>query len=309
MDDGTECEEGGGAQQCEGGGGTPQCEEGAPLWTVTFGDMMSLLLTFFILLFSMSELKVERFMIAAESMREAVGGTASEASDDPLGPMAEPSDSTLQPRGSPGVEAASEDAAGSASGSTEIDEIVDAYMAMIADRLTEFVQDHGLEESITIERDGEGVYLRMETGALFPSGSATLQPAGRTALVELAEITGGISVRVLVSGHTDDQPIRSGPFASNWELSAARAAGVARTLVEHGQDPERVRAESYGEYRPIADNATPAGRAQNRRVELMYARSDIVAAVRSWARVDPIEVDAGGDVPAAPGPADGSPGH
>ncbi len=60
----------------------------------------------------------------------------------------------------------------------------------------------------------------------------------------------------------------------------------SRTLVLHGQDPKRIRAESYGEYRPIADNATPGGRALNRRVELMYARSDILAAVRSWAGAD-----------------------
>ena len=268
---------------CEGGGGGPPVEEGAPLWTVTFGDMMSLLLTFFILLFSMSELKVEKFMIASQSLRDALGGTAQEASDDPLGPMSEKSDTTLKLEGSAGVAAASADGAGSAGGPSRTDELVDAYMSMISDRLTDFVREHALAESVTIERDGEGVYLRMQTGTLFPSGSARLQPGGVAALAALAEVTSGISVRVLVSGHTDNEPIHSAAFESNWELSAARAAGVARTLVLHGQDPKRIRAESYGEYRPIADNATPGGRALNRRVELMYARSDILAAVRSWA--------------------------
>lgn len=277
--------------ECEGGGGRPPVEEGAPLWTVTFGDMMSLLLTFFILLFSMSELKVERFMLASQSMRDAMGGTAPESSESPLGPMAEPSDSTMRPQGSPGVEAASADAVGSASGPTEMDEIVDAYMGMITDRLSEFVRQHSLEESVTIQRDGDGVYLRMETGALFPSGSARIQPEGLGALGELAEVTSGISVRVVVSGHADNAPIVGGQYESNWELSAARAAGVARQLVMNGQDPLRIRAESYGEYRPIADNATPEGRAQNRRVDLMYARSDIVEAVRSWTRIDPIEME------------------
>ncbi len=263
-------------------------EEGAPLWTVTFGDMMSLLLTFFILLFSMSELKVEKFMLARHRC-------AKRSAARPRSPRR----TRLRHHGG---RAGRRHPTGAAAGGSEIDEIVDAYMTMITERLSEFVEGRGLEESITIERDGQGVYLRMETGALFASGSATLQPEGRAALVELAEVTSGISVRVLVSGHTDNEPVVGGPFPSNWELSAARAAGVARTLVEHGQDPVRVRAESYGEYRPIADNDTPEGRAKNRRVELMYARSDIIAAVRSWAPVDPVGVDAAAGVaePATP---------
>ena len=269
-----------GGPDSEGGGSAPPAEEGAPLWTVTFGDMMSLLLTFFILLFSMSELKVEKFMLASQSLRDAMGGAAAEASEDPLGPMAQPPEASTE----------------SAGATSEVDDMVDAYTAMITERLTDFVQQHALEESVSIQSDGEGVYLRMETGALFPSGSAKLQPRGLAALTELAEVTSGISVRVVVSGHTDNEPMVGGAFQSNWELSAARAAGVARTLVLYGQDPLRVRAESYGEYRPIADNATAEGRALNRRVELMYARSDILAAVRSWVPVDSVEVDAAAGV-------------
>jgi len=257
----------------------PPVEEGAPLWTVTFGDMMSLLLTFFILMFSMSELKMDRFLLARQSLREAMGGTAAEAIDDPMGLMPDPVDpeGQLQAPGE-GERASATDGASD----EDVVSVVEDYMDMIVDRLQAFVSDKGLESSVTVERGAEGVYLRMQTGALFPSGSATLQPEGKEALGELAGITSSLGVRVAVSGHADNQPVSGGPFASNWELSAARAAGVARELVEHGQDPTMVRVESFGEYRPVADNDTPEGRALNRRVELYYARADVLAAVLEW---------------------------
>ncbi|MFC1662096.1 flagellar motor protein MotB [Gemmatimonadota bacterium] len=92
-----------------------------------------------------------------------------------------------------------------------------------------------------------------------------------------------MEVGVVVSGHADNQPIRSGLFGSNWELSAARAAGVARSLVADGHSPDLVRVESYGEFKPIADNATVEGRAKNRWVELFYARNDVRDAALRWA--------------------------
>ena len=277
-------------EECQGST-PPPCEEGAPLWTTTFGDMMSLLLTFFILMFSMSELKMERFLLASQSMREAVGGTATESVEDPMGLMPDPVDPDLQLQ-APGQAEESTSAPVSGDGeSAEIETLVEAYMDMIVTRLEEFTVARGLEETVSIQKDGQGVYLRMQTGALFTSGSATVADSGRAALWELADVTSSIDVRVVVSGHADDRPISGGVFASNWELSAARAAGVARALVERGQDPEMVRVESYGEYRPIASNDTPEGRAQNRRVELFYSKADIVATVKSWAVLAEVRVD------------------
>jgi chemotaxis protein MotB len=252
--------------------------------------MMSLLLTFFILMFSMSELKMDRFLLASQGMREAMGGTAAESIPDPMGLMPDPVDPDLQLQ-NPGKEAGASDPVEASGAGDEIRTVVEAYMEMIVSRLEAFVAERGLERTVTVQQDGEGVYLRMQTAALFPSGTATLQPAGKEALRELADITSSISVRVAISGHADNEPIHGGPFASNWELSAARAAGVARELVEHGQDPRLVRVESFGEYRPIGDNGTAEGRAQNRRVELYYARVDVVAAVMEWARLAELQAD------------------
>ena len=248
----------------------PDVEEGAPSWTVTFGDMMSLLLTFFILLFSMSELKVEKFLLASQSLREAMGGTAEEVIDDPMGLMPDPVDPDLNLQ-NPG---SGEDGTGSG----WLDDFADAYLEVVEDRFNEFIQENDLTSTVRVERDRDGVRLRMETVTLFGSGDATLSPKGQEVMGDLSEITKGLDVGVVVSGHADNRPIQNGVFASNWELSAARAAGVARSLVAQGHPPTKVRVESFGEFKPVASNDTPEGRSLNRRVELFYGRADVMAA-------------------------------
>lgn len=268
-----------------------QIEEGAPLWTVTFGDMMSLLLTFFILLFSMSELKMDKFLLASQSLRQAMGGTAVETIEDPMGLMPDPVDPDLNmqnPGGSQGAtvdpsQVDAENADPEALRQALLESATDDYLEMIRARFEEFVDENQLEETVRVVKEADGVYLRIETMALFGSGESFIQAPGEEVLSYLSAITRELSVAVVVSGHADNQPIRGGPFFSNWELSAARAAGVARSMVEDGHPPTMVRVESYGEYKPIADNSTPEGRAQNRRVELFYARDDVRAAAVQWA--------------------------
>jgi len=96
---------------------------------------------------------------------------------------------------------------------------------------------------------------------------------------QLGQITIDVDVPVTVAGHTDTIPINSTRYQSNWELSAARAAGVARTLVSMGHDPDEVQVVAFGEYRPIDTNDTAEGRARNRRVELFFSRENVDAAL------------------------------
>jgi chemotaxis protein MotB len=253
-------------------------EEGAPTWVVTFGDMMSLLLTFFILMFSMSEIKVERFLLASESLREAMGSTAETPTDTPLGLMPDEVDPELD-LSNPGLNngATMNPVDGEGDSDDVLDLFAEAYMKMIEERLRALVEASGLDsESVEIVTEEEGVYLRIRNAALFASGSATLLPKSQALVVSLSEITRGLEVPTIVSGHADSRPIRTAAFPSNWELSAARAAGVARLLVLSGQDPETVRVQSFGEYQPVADNATEEGRARNRRVEVFFSRDEIL---------------------------------
>lgn len=118
--------------------------------------------------------------------------------------------------------------------------------------------------------------VKMKDRILFASGSATLGADGREALRKVAEALRGVEGRMIrVEGHTDDVPTgHGGPFASNWELSAARALAVVRFLQNQGVDPTRLSGAGHGEYQPLAPNDTPEGRSQNRRIEIVLAPLD-----------------------------------
>lgn len=114
--------------------------------------------------------------------------------------------------------------------------------------------------------------VRLAEKVLFASGSATIGAAGRVALAKIAEAFHDVKGRIIrVEGHTDDVPIRTARFPSNWELSAARAIAVVRLLQERGVDPSLLGAAGYGEYQPVAGNDTVEGRAENRRIEISLA--------------------------------------
>jgi chemotaxis protein MotB len=114
--------------------------------------------------------------------------------------------------------------------------------------------------------------VKMKDKILFASGKTTIGPEGLAALAKVAETLSTVQGKVIrVEGHTDNVPTRGGPFATNWELSTARALAVVRYLQQKGVDPGMLAAAGYGEYQPIASNATPEGRSLNRRIEIVLA--------------------------------------
>ena len=114
--------------------------------------------------------------------------------------------------------------------------------------------------------------VKMKDKILFASGSATIGKEGLAALAKVAEALRGVQGKVIrVEGHTDNVPVGAGPWASNWELSTARALAVVRALQDRGVDPTKLAAAGYGEYQPIAPNDTPEGRSLNRRIEIVLA--------------------------------------
>ena len=117
--------------------------------------------------------------------------------------------------------------------------------------------------------------VKMKDKVLFPSGSALLNADGKKSLQQIAAALQALKGKVVrVEGHTDNVPPRGGPFATNWELSTARALAVVRFLQESGVDPARLGAAGYGEYQPIVPNDPPEGRAQNRRLEIVLAPAE-----------------------------------
>ncbi|MFC6647294.1 flagellar motor protein MotB [Granulicella cerasi] len=128
----------------------------------------------------------------------------------------------------------------------------------------------------------EGVALSLHEGGFFPSGSAELRPEATSALQRIAEQIPDAEIRV--EGHTDNLPIHSAIYASNWELSSARAAAIAHFLLLHSTlQASHVSVAGYAEYRPVASNATPEGRAANRRVDIVFLTKPHVAATSTQA--------------------------
>ncbi|PHQ92436.1 MAG: flagellar motor protein MotB [Sulfurimonas sp.] len=230
----------------------PECEECLPAWLAAFGDLMSLLLCFFVLLLSMSSMD-------AKKISEAIGSLSGAMSVLEGGMQTEISKKRIQEA----TPIESED---------ETSEAVNKVKQAIGD--TNEMQEKGETESITIEEAQDGFVIELPASLLFKPGSATIDNQDTLLFLKrIALITEELPVetRVSVQGHTDDQgPGAKSPYKDNWELSSARAIAVLQELLLDGVSGDRVSAEGYAEFKPAATNATKSGREKNRRVELHF---------------------------------------
>jgi chemotaxis protein MotB len=253
-------------------------------WIITFADLMTLLLTFFILLLSFSNLDAEKYRSIAYSMSQAFGvswapqslvipeiATAiviSPAAS--VGAVDSNTDLTVPQNNSPAVvivkaapmtiEQSEQQLAAAALRQN------DALATVLISKLEQQVAD----KALNISYDSKGVIISFTERASFPSGSVELRQYMRPVLLkvvdELAKCTGD----VLVMGHTDDRPMDSGRYRSNWDLSAARAVSVVHQLILDGRlDAHRVKAVGLAETQPLVPNDSDENRAVNRRVEVL----------------------------------------
>ena len=126
-----------------------------------------------------------------------------------------------------------------------------------------------------LQVDGDWLEIELNSGLLFPSGSASPTNSARSILSIIYNVIGGVSNFIRVRGYTDNQKINNEIFSSNWELSVYRATAILRILEENNLDPARMAIEGYGEFYPSADNSTVEGRAQNRRVVIAISKYGI----------------------------------
>jgi len=235
-----------GKQKC------PDCEECLPAWLAAFGDLMSLLLCFFVLLLSMSSMDAKKISEAIGSLSGAMsvleGGTQTEISKKRM------------------LEATPIDV------QDETSEVVNRVQQAVGD--ANEIMEKTQSPTITVEEAQDGFVIKLPAALLFKPGSATIE--NQDALLFLKRITLIIQelpndMLVDVQGHTDDSdPGANSPFKDNWELSTARAISVLHELILDGVDPARMSATGFAQYQPIATNATETGREKNRRVELHF---------------------------------------
>jgi chemotaxis protein MotB len=144
-----------------------------------------------------------------------------------------------------------------------------AAINRVADAVETAVQDLVASKAVVVRRHDLWVEVELRTDILFPSGAAQLAPGATGVIEKLADALAAFPNAIRVEGYTDNRPINTLQYPSNWELSAARAATVVEVLARHGVDPTRLSVLGLGEFRPIASNATPEGRNANRRVLLV----------------------------------------
>ena len=254
---------------------------GAPGWMTTLADLFMLLLTFFILLLSFSSLDNEKYRAMVAAMVEAFNMAPRELPD-PQG-MADPDEvvapiSEDTPIPLDGAPAAPDDAEQIMEGEPtpeapepDVHPGVEKLASMLISEMEEAVA----EEQIAVGFDRRRVVIRFDDEATFPVGSAELIPEIRPVVNDIVDIIARCDGEVIVTGHTDDRPITSSQYRSNWDLSAARAVSLVHELVLNRAIPaENVIAAGRAETRPIADNDTPEGRERNRRVEIEIYEPD-----------------------------------
>ncbi|MCG8015523.1 MAG: type VI secretion system protein TssL, long form [Candidatus Thiodiazotropha sp. 'RUGA'] len=271
----------------------PKCPEGLPPWLATFADLMSLLMCFFVLLLSFAEVDAQRFKKMAESMKDAFGvqreipaveivkGTSVIMQEfSPGKPEPSPIEDIRQITSDleqEFLDRESKDA-------NDVDEAKAAMQAELerevqaqAEELQEMLESEISDGLIDVETESTNIIIRIQEKGSFPSGRANLNPDFFEVISKITEVIATTPGKIIVAGHTDNIPISTRRFRSNWELSSARAVTVVHAMLSNASiEEERFLIQGYADSQPLVDNETAENRAQNRRVELVIRRGEDV---------------------------------
>ncbi len=216
-------------------------------WLATYGDMVTLLLCFFVLLYSFSSLDMAKFRQVAISLQSALRGVLVGGSS--LGPH-----DVLERE-------------------QEQEAFDEAF-----NEIERYLQESGLKGAVVVQYEERGLVVRFLDTVLFDLAKANLKHEAFGILDKIADVLHKIPNQVAVEGHTDNLPIRTAEFPSNWWLSTARANRVVEYFIgQQDLAPDRMSVVGYGEYRPLLPNTSEANRSQNRRVEILIKKSTLGA--------------------------------
>jgi chemotaxis protein MotB len=255
-------------------------EESAERWLLTYADMITLLMALFMVLFSISSVNISKFKSLQQALKEAFsgqvlpGGRALERTGSTESPSHVPNPTAATTIVPFSLESKSTDLRATPGGTQSAAQQEQAGFERLKREVEAYARQHGLSSDVQAVIEPRGLVIRLLTDRLlFASGKASLSPAGDPLLEKISSLLQIDKVHpIAVEGNTDDVPIHTGEFASNWELSAARASTVVNFLIGQGVSASRLSAIGYAEEHPIASNSTAAGRARNRRVEIVLQR-------------------------------------
>jgi chemotaxis protein MotB len=275
-------------------------------WAIPYGDLVTLLLALFVVLYSTSSVNQGKYRVLAESLVAAFRGQPSTSTPVQInkpasGKAGDTNMSGVRPTAlmkmavpKKAVEAQdSHDARSNAVGNTGVypnpgtepdrpdakdhlparaaGEAQEPPLQYMGNAIKRALADMIAKDAVRVRQGDHALEVELRTDVLFASGVAQLEPAARTTIQKIGEIIKPFPNTVRVEGHTDNRPIMTAVFPSNWELSAARAANVVQLFTQTGIDRERMMVVGFGENRPVADNATVEGRNANRRVIIVVS--------------------------------------
>ena len=215
-------------------------------WMLTYADLITLLMIFFVVLYSMSQVDKIKFISVANALGVVMGDGPSIVNDNR-------GFNSVLPDGGLGKNTAGE-------------------LDQTEQNLEEIIKEANLGDQVTIYMDERGIVISFNAVLLFKSGSADVNDKAKKILKNIAQKVNVLPNYVVVEGFTDDVPINTVRFPSNWELAAGRAVNVTKLFVSYGFNPEKISAKSYGEFRPGYTNDTAAHKRKNRRVDIVVMK-------------------------------------
>ncbi|MGE8280699.1 MAG: flagellar motor protein MotD [Stenotrophomonas sp.] len=261
-------------------------------WAIPYADLMTLLLAFFVVMYAISSLNEGKYRVMADALTTAFGGAPRTITQVQVGNM------QIQGGGhdTPSVIRSPSMTGGAMADPTQLPSMAshmrmpvsahnreqlqraERQLGQIANQLSEALAPLVKQGVITVRRTELWIEVEINSDILFGTGSAALGNEARDTLGRLADVLLDAPNGVRVEGHTDNLPIATAQFPSNWELSAARAASVVHLFADHGVQPQRLAMVGYGQFRPRESNDAPEGRNRNRRVMVIILADQAGAA-------------------------------
>ena len=225
-------------------------------WLLTYSDLITLLMVFFVVLYAMSAVDKQKYEQLAQSLSATFDSGSNLTGG---GNIKTTSGGSILPTSSAlGVK------------QDNLSDLLDPELVSVADQIQKMLEEKGLQGQVGVSIKERGVVISLLNTVLFDSGKADVKPEGRNTLIEIGNIAKTVNHYIRVEGNTDDVPMNSGQFPSNWELSVIRATEVVKLLIsECDFSPEKISAIGYGQYRPILPNTSAENRAKNRRVDIV----------------------------------------
>jgi chemotaxis protein MotB len=264
-------------------------QENHERWVISYADFITLLFAFFVVMYSISSVNEGKYKVLSDSLDSvfnaqqrtfdpvSVGNNERTQSNDQLIELPVPGNYPSKEDYKYGVEGLFDDVENHAARQGENKDNEVDHLSKITEQLAMRLQQQLASDEVEIRGNDEWIEVNIKASVLYGSGSSELSSAAKEVLGKVSGVLQNKLNPIHVEGYTDNEPISTVRFPSNWELSAARAASVVRYFEQQGLDPERMAAVGYGEHHPVASNETEDGRSRNRRIALVISRNEPVA--------------------------------